>query len=307
VADQVVDVVALAGELDHFAVERGKYPAGSVLQPVESGGRERLASVLHAEHEMDVQQVDAVSAGTGCGSRLAGRRYRLAPTLEQQQRLAGWSGALRAPWNAALEQRRVAWRDSRVSIGVSEQCRGLTAARADIPWLADVPAQTAQQTLRDLDRAFSAFFAGRSGYPRFRSRRHDPGLRFPQGVEVRRVNRRWGQVKLPKLGSVRFRCSRAPGATIRHAGISRDALGWQLSLCVELGERPVAANSGEPVGIDRGAVVQAALCTGELVGCERYLRPRERERLRGLERRRERQRRGSSRQQATKRQIARLA
>jgi hypothetical protein len=82
-----------------------------------------------------------VSAGPGCGSRLAGRRYRLAPTSEQEQRLAGWSGALRALWNAALEQRRVAWREGRVSVGVSEQCRDLTHARAEIPWLADVPAQ----------------------------------------------------------------------------------------------------------------------------------------------------------------------
>jgi putative transposase len=220
--------------------------------------------------------------------------------------LAGWSGALRALWNAALEQRRVAWRECRVSVGVSEQCRDLTDARTEIRWLADVPAQTAQQTLRDLDRAFGAFFAGRSRYPRFRSRQRDPGLRFPQGVEVRRVTRRWGEVKLPKLGWVRFRYSRAPGGTIRHATISRDALGWHLSLCVELVERPVGANSGEGVGVDRGAVVQAALSTGELVGSERYLRRSERERLRRLERRRERQRRGSRRQQATKRQIARL-
>jgi putative transposase len=250
--------------------------------------------------------VDAVSGGAVLRSDLVGRRYRLTLTAGQEQRLAGWSGALRALWNAALQQRRDAWRDCRVSVGVREQCRDLTAARAEIPWLADVPAQTAQQTLRDLDRAFDRFFARQSRYPRFRSRRRDPGLRFPQGVEIRRVNRRWGEVKLAKLGWVRFRWSRAPGGLVRHATVSRDAFGWHLSLCVALPPAAAVVNSGCPVGVDRGAVVQAALSTGELVGRDQYLHPKERERLRRLERRRERQRRDSVAQQRTKRQISRM-
>jgi putative transposase len=167
-------------------------------------------------------------------------------------------------------------------------------------------AQSAQQTLRDLDSAFSAFFAGRARYPRFRSRRHDPWLRCPQDVLIRRVNRRWGEVKLSKLGWVRFRWSRAPGGRIRHASVSRDTLGWHLSLCVQVDAPAVAANAGAAVGVDRGAVVQAALSTGELVGRERYLRAKERERLRRLERQREREQRGSGRQQRTKRKIAGL-
>jgi Helix-turn-helix domain len=39
---------------------------------------------------------------------LAGRRYRLALTCEQERRLERWSGAMRALWNAALEQRQTA-------------------------------------------------------------------------------------------------------------------------------------------------------------------------------------------------------
>lgn len=174
---------------------------------------------------------------------VAGRRYRLALTRVQEARVARWSGAVRALWNAALEQRRTAWRDCRASVGVSEQCRDLTDARASISWLADVPAQTAQQTLRDLDRAYTAFFAGQASVPRWRSRRSRAGLRFPQGVEVRRLNRRWGTVKLPKIGWVRFRWTRPPGGTVKHATLSRDLLGWHVSLCVDLtsGQHPRTA------------------------------------------------------------------
>jgi transposase len=131
---------------------------------------------------------------------IAGRRYRLVLGPVQQQRLCAWSGALRALWNAALEQRQTAWRACGVSVGYAQQCADLTAARSEIVWLAEVPAQAAQQTLRDLDRAFAAFFDGRARYPRWRSSRRSCGIRFPQGVHVRRLNRRWGEVKLPKLG-----------------------------------------------------------------------------------------------------------
>jgi IS605 OrfB family transposase len=209
-------------------------------------------------------------------------------------------------WNAAHEQRRFAWRACGVSISFSEQCRDLTEARAAIDWLADVPAQAAQQALRDLDRAFVSFFVGQARYPRFRSRQRPQGIRFPQHVQVRRVNRRWGKVHLTKLGWVRFRWTRPPGGRICHATLSRDGLGWHVSLCVELDMAPpVAPNGGPPVGVDVGIAALAATSDGELVAHE-FWRPAERRGRRTLERRGARQRRGSRRRQRTVGQLRRL-
>lgn len=252
----------------------------------------------------------AVSAGsrsdtTSHARIVAGRRYRLAPTNAQEARLSAWSGTVRALWNAALEQRRTAWRDCGVSVGLSEQCRDLTGARAVIPWLADVPAQTAQQTLRDLDRAYGAFFAGRARFPRWRSRHRPAGLRFPQGVEIRRLNRRWGEVRLPKLGWVRFRWTRPPGGTIRHATLTRDALGWHVSLCVELDQQTAPANGGPAVGVDRGVVALAATSDGELIAPS-FWTAGERKRRKRLEQQLARQRRGSNRRRRTVRQLGQL-
>jgi len=84
----------------------------------------------------------------------AGRRYRAYPTLGQAERLTGWGHSCRAVWNLALEQRRFAWRQRGRTIRSAEQCRDLTDARADLRWLADLPAQSAQQILRQLDRAY---------------------------------------------------------------------------------------------------------------------------------------------------------
>jgi putative transposase len=306
--DEEVDVIAFAGELDQLASERGEHSVRAVLQARENRGGERLATVLDAEHEVDVQQVDAVRAGTGGGSHqrmLAGRRYRLALDPAQEARLAQWSGALRALWNAALEQRRTAWRLCSASVGLAEQCRDLTAARREVPWLEDVPAQAAQQTLRDLDRAFGRFFDGHGRYPRFRSRRRGPGIRFPQGVEVRRVNRRWGEVRLPKLGWLRFRWTRPPGGQVRHATVSCDALGWHVALCVELDAMPAPPNRGPAVGVDRGVCALAATSGGELVLGE-FWTAGERRRRRVLEHRLARSHRGSARRRRTVAQLARM-
>jgi transposase len=236
---------------------------------------------------------------------MAARRYRLRLTIEQDARLGQWSGALRALWNAGLEQRRTAWRDCGASVGLSEQCRDLTDARAEIEWLADVPAQTAQQTLRDLDGAFGNFFAGRAAFPRWRSRGSRAGLRFPQGVEVRRLNRRWSEVRLPKLGWVRFRWTRAPGGAIKHATLTRDALGWHVSLCVELDQQPAPPNHGPAVGIDRGVAALAATSDGELLAPE-FWTAGERRRRRALEQHLARQRRGSNRRRETVRKLGQL-
>jgi len=84
----------------------------------------------------------------------SGRRYRAYPTPAQAERLAGWGHSCRAVWNLALEQRRFVWRQRARAIRSAEQCRHLTDARADLPWLADLPAQSAQQVLRQLDRAY---------------------------------------------------------------------------------------------------------------------------------------------------------
>lgn len=171
--------------------------------------------------------------------------------------------------------------------------------------LRDVPAQAAQQTLRDLDRAFTRFFCGLGRYPRFRSRRRDPGVRFPQAVEVRRVNRRWGEVRLAKLGWVRFRWTRPPGGGVRHATVSRDALGWHVSLCVELDQAPAAPHGGPPLGLDRGVAALVATSDGELVEHD-FWTAGERRRYRALQKRLARQRRRSRRRERTVDEIATL-
>ena len=79
---------------------------------------------------------------------------------------------------------------------------------------------------------------------------------------------------------------------------------WHVAFAV-IPEPVPAPGNGQVVGIDRGVAVSAALSTGELLHCP-ALTARERTRLRRLQRKLARARRGSNRRGRVKHAIARL-
>lgn len=73
-------------------------------------------------------------------------------------------------------------------------------------WLNDVPADVVSQKLRDLDRAFQNFFAGRAKYPRFRKRKAQSSIRFNFDQRHSGKVKAWanGEMVLPKIGKVKL-------------------------------------------------------------------------------------------------------
>ena len=179
--------------------------------------------------------------------------------------------------------------------GYTEQARMLTEARAEYAWLAAGSQNVQQQALRDFDQAMRNFYAGTHGRPQRRKRDVYEGFRitdFTFALHVLRLNRRWGQVRVPKIGWVRFRWTRAVQGWKSYR-ITCDRAGrWHVAFAVV--PKPVPApGTGEAVGVDRGVAITAALSTGERLHCP-DLSVRERSRIRKAERRKARARKGSS-------------
>ena len=123
--------------------------------------------------------------------------------------------------------------------------------------------------------------------------------------DVRRVSRKVGQVWVPKAGWVRFRWSRAVPPGAKSYRVTMDRAGrWHVAFAV-IPEPIPAPGNGQAVGIDRGVVVSAALSTGELLHAP-GLTGRERIRLRRLQRKLARAKRGSNRRGRVRHAIARL-
>jgi len=236
-------------------------------------------------------------------------RYRLRPSAAQEALLRNHCSHARYVWNLAVEQHSH-WRQGRTSApGYLEQCRQLTALRAECKWLAAGSQMVQQQALQDFARAITAFFdpTNPARKPSWRKAGRHEGFRVValKPEHVRRLNRKSGEVWIPKVGWVRFRWSRAVPQSARSYRVTMDRAGrWHVAFTAVPGSIPAPGN-GEVVGIDRGVAVSAALSTGDLLRIA-GLTGRERKRLRRLERKLARAKPGSERRGRVRVALARL-
>jgi transposase len=227
------------------------------------------------------------------------------PTPAQQTALLQQCGHARYVWNLALEQWSMWTRDKGATPGFVDQSRQLTEARASFDWLRAGSQTVQQQALRDFDQSVSYFYGGTHRRPTWRKAGLNEGFRIVGGQASRTVklSRKWAAVNIPKVGWVRFRLSRAIPAAKSYRVTCDRAGRWHLAFAVI--PPPIAApGTGEIVGVDRGITVSAALSTGELLICP--AQPREQARVKHLQRRLARCRRGSNRRRRVKAAIAKL-
>ena len=238
-------------------------------------------------------------------------RYRLFPTPAQEAVLRDHCGHARYVWNLAVEQ-HAHWRPGRPGApGYLEQCRQLTEARAAHPWLAAGSQTVQQQALRDFAQAMAAFFdpANPARRPSWRKAGRDEGFRITgrrgRQWDVRRLSRHVGEAWIPKAGWVRFRWSRAVPPAVKSYRVTMDRAGrWHIAF-TGVPEPIPAPGNGRTVGIDRGVTVSAALSTGELLHAP-GLAATEPRRLRRMQRKLGRAKRGSNRRERVRLAIARL-
>ncbi|GLY82504.1 transposase [Actinoallomurus iriomotensis] len=212
-------------------------------------------------------------------------------------------------WNLACEQ-HLHWRPGRAGApGYAAQSRQLTEARREFGWLAAGSQTVQQQALRDFAQAMANFFAGTPRRPRWRKAGVQEGFRIVgrRGGhwDVRRLSSKVGEVRVPKVGWVRFRWSRPIPESVKSFRVNRDRAGrWHV--CFAVIPPPIdGPGTGAVVGVDRGVAVSAALSTGELLTVP-GLRASEAGRLRRLQRRLARAAPGSNRRRRIKTAIARL-
>jgi putative transposase len=191
-------------------------------------------------------------------------RYRLEPTSAQEAVLLRHCGDARYVWNLAVEQ-HAWWHPGRRSApGYLEQCRQLTAARAENQWLRDGSHMVQQQALRDFGQAMRNFFNGTHRKPSWRKAGRHEGFRVValRPEHVRRLNRGHAVVLVPKAGWIRFRLSRPVPDGVKSYRITRDRAGrWHVAFA----HIPAPLDgpwTGEVAGIDRGVKVTLALSDG---------------------------------------------
>jgi putative transposase len=240
--------------------------------------------------------------------------FRLYPNGPQCAALGRAFGCARVVFNDALRARKDAHDQGLPYPKTGDLSKLLiteakkTEARA---WLADTSSVVLQQSLRDLDAAYSNFFASMKGTrkgpkiaePRFKSRKDNRhSIRFT-------ANARWkitpgGDLSLPKIGEVRVKWSRALPSIPSTVTVVKDAAGRYFASFVVESEPGTLPQVTPEVGIDLGLGHFAVLSDGRKIDAPRFLRRAEKK-LKREERRLSRKAKGSNNRDKARIKVAR--
>lgn len=198
--------------------------------------------------------------------RLQAFRYELRPDGKQASHMRRFAGSRRFVYNRALALQKERYERGEKKLNYAQLCRELTAWRnsAETPWLAEAPVHVLQQSLRDLDRAYTNFFQGRADFPRFHKKGQRESFRYPDPKQFR-LEQGNNRIFLPKLGWVRYRNSREAAGLPKNVTVSLSVGRWFGSIQTEREVETPTHPSLSEVGIDMGVVNFAALSTRETI------------------------------------------
>ncbi|MBE9211421.1 transposase [Plectonema cf. radiosum LEGE 06105] len=214
--------------------------------------------------------------------------FKLKPTKNQINLFEEWLETHRRVYNYALSERKDWYKSRTCQINAcslhscyiiradeprptfASQCKSLTAARKSNEYLNKVNAQSLQQTLRRIEKAFVSMWERNHGFPRFKKVGRMRSFSFPQLGKNPLQN---GFIKLPVIGQVKLRQSREipGGGILKQARIVKRVSGWYVMLTVQWDcsyAQPIP--HGEGIGIDVGLISMVATSNGLLIKRPRF-------------------------------------
>ena len=222
-------------------------------------------------------------------------KFRIYPNKEQAQNLERSLDLCRFLYNAAIQERRGAWKLNRVSISYFDQTAQIKDIRANDPDYLTVQSRVLHQTLRQVDKAFKAFFrrckAGeKAGFPRFKSKAFFNSF-FYNTTGFKFID---GKLRLAHIGILKIKQHRDIEGTIKEVTVKRDGSKWfAIVSCADVPAKPRPATN-QTVGIDVGIENFATLSDGTQIDNWKYYASSAKQ-LRIAQRRVARRKKGSNR------------
>lgn len=231
-------------------------------------------------------------------------KFRIYPTLCQEEILRKTIGSCRFVYNWALEQRREAWVKEKKSMSYAKCCKALTELKhlPEHKWLNDTSIICLQQSLSHLDFAFSNFFKRKSGYPSFKRRKRGGSAKFVgNGFSLKENELKIAKIKTP----IKIQWSRELSSAPSSCTVSQNAAGqWFVSfLCEEEITKLPASNS--KIGIDVGIESFATLSDGRKFSQPKKIR-RLRKKLARLQKLHSRKQKCSKNRERARKKVARV-
>lgn len=199
-------------------------------------------------------------------------KYELNPTNTQKVMIKQTCGCCRLVFNIMLDRKISAYKESGATISAIELINRLPELKSEKEFLKEVPSQSLQQAIRNLDSAYTNFFRkGGSGFPKFKKKGRKDSFRIPVACVIDYDN--W-TIKTAKIGTIRFFKGhnkkvngKIKSYTISHTSTDR----YFISVLYETEDR-TKLNNNRSVGIDMGIKDFAVLSDGKVFENQKYLK-----------------------------------
>lgn len=235
-------------------------------------------------------------------------KYRIYPNKQQQILLEKHFGATRWIFNYGLQRKIEKYQKEKKNLSCFEIAKEIPKLKKkkETGWLKEVNAQSLQMALRNLDNAYTNFFKKYNKFPKFKSKKDKQTFSIPQGNKID-----WDKKKVSfiKIGAIKAKIDRRFNGKILKATISKNKINqYFVSYTVEENiklPKPKKIKEKTTIGIDLGIKHFAVLSNGKKIENPKYILKFEK-RLKVLQRRLSRKKKGSQNRKKAKLKLAKL-
>lgn len=233
-------------------------------------------------------------------------KYRLYPNKETACALQWTLDRCRELYNAALSERRDAYKYAGKSINYYDQANDLPEIKHEIrEEYQDIASHVLQDVLKRLEKAFQNFFrriknGEKPGYPRFQGRNRYNSFTYP---DIAGWKLEGNKLHLSKIGTLKIKLHREIAGKIKTVTIKREGEHWYVTFACEVGAEKRSPYTDEAVGIDLGLLHFATLSTGDTLENPRHYR-RSEKKLAKAQQSLSRKKRGSHRRKKAVQRVA---
>jgi len=204
-------------------------------------------------------------------------KVKIYPKKWQKVVLEKHFGCTRFVYNLSLERKVNEYTESKKSISSYQLQKEITQLKKqdDYSWLKEVNAQSLQQSIIDLDSAFSHFFKKNNSFPKFKSK-YNPkqSFRVPQAFEVSKDKK---HIKIPKLKWIRFKdkFNLPTNTEFRNITISKEGNEYFASICYKTEEKEIKQypiQENKTLGIDLGVKTLVTFSNGKKIKNPKHIK-----------------------------------
>lgn len=205
-------------------------------------------------------------------------KYRIYPNDIQKELLSKFFGCNRFVYNLGLETKIAAYVSQKKNLTCFDlQKQVVKLKHTEAVWLNEVPAQSLQMSLRNLDNAYIRFFKEKKGFPKFKSKYGNQSIQFPQGVKIKFKK---DVIQIPKLKDIKCVYDRKFTGKIKTVTLSKTTTNKYFASILVDNQKELPAKKpiilSTTVGIDLGIKTLAVLSDGTEIANPKWFRSAQR-------------------------------